>query len=479
MLLWQRLSLILLVALTVLCGLVLYSKSQLHAAASGKKGRVRRRTTAGPKIHACLCSDDKDLRPAAAAIRSASNSAADPARLVFHFITTKDLAPRAKSLFKEYLEGVKVEVHYDVDLQVKIESLISFRRTSKARRVLASPFNFAPFYLDEYIRRKVKPHRLIYLDTDTLVLGDLAELHDMDLQGHPCAAVKYCLQRWEDYIDFAVLNELGFDGYDPKQCIANRGVFVIDVATWRQENITGKIEDWMGLYRRAKSDLWFGGMSQPPWLLAMNGNFMSIGDEWNCNSLGRDSMSMWESIALRKNGFDHKALRQLEVKFGSYGSIMPYVVTCSDTAKLLHYNGEMKPWVADRLKRTPPACAAPRSLAQDDWAWSASIRLFCEDVRYVRCEAIWSLFMTQEAGCALQDLDSEWAEEDRRWAEQKKEDQDKLEKERKDKEKKQGDEQPKEEEKPAQEEPKEPKKSKKAKKSSRSEDVQEQTEDEG
>merc|ERR1712217_887321 len=329
----------------------------------------------------------------------------------------------------------------DVQMDSQLSKFISWRKSSKSRRVLSSPYNFAPFYLDDYLSdmrtgKRFSGQRLIYLDTDTLILGDLAELYDMDLKGHPCAAVQYCLQRFEDYINFEVLAELGFaNTYDPKMCIANRGILIIDVPVWKQKNITKKIEDWMYRYKAAERDLWLGGMSQPPWLLAMNGDYLELGEEWNCNSLGRDQMSMWESITLRKNGFDHKALRGLNVKYGAYGSIQPYIVTCSNSAKLLHYNGEMKPWVADRLRRQSPACSLPKSV-DHKWAWQRTVRIYCDDVTFISCSELWSLFITSRAVGALKDLDSEWIEEERRWADQKREDRERAEKERKDKEKK-------------------------------------------
>jgi len=397
--------------------------------------RRLRADTSAPLIHVALCSDDKDLRPAAVAIRSAAVSAADPDRLVFHFVTTPDFADQARLLFADHVPGLRIEVHHSATLDAHLADMISWRRSSKSRRVLSSVFNFAPFYLAEYLSdaaagKRFKADRIIYLDTDTLILGDLGELSDMDLRGHPCAAVQYCLQRFEDYISFEVLETLGFGGvYDPKSCIANRGLFVIDVPIWKQKNITGKIEGWMQRYRQAEKDLWFGGMSQPPWLLAMNGDYLELGDEWNCNSLGRDRMSMWESVALRKSGFDHKALRDLGAKFGSYGSIQPYIVTCSANAKMLHYNGEMKPWVADRLKRQSPFCAKPRSFPHE-WSQPITVRVFCDTVTFITCSELWGTFITPRAIEALRDLESEWAEEELRWADQKIEDRQKADKER-------------------------------------------------
>jgi len=378
------------------------------------------------------------------AIRSAAVSATDPERLIFHFITTPEFADSARQLFKEHVPGVRIEVHTNAKLDERLRGLISWRKSSKSRRVLSSPFNFAPFYLDEYLTSEgqaLNTRRLIYLDTDTLILGDLADLSDMDVQGHSCAAVPYCLQRFEDYINFDVLTELGFEKvYDPKACIANRGLLVIDVPTWKAKGLTKKIEDWMRRYATADKDLWFGGMSQPPWLLAMNGDFFALGEEWNCNSLGRDTMSMWESISLRKSGFDHKALRVLDVKYGAYGGISPYIVTCSSSAKLLHYNGEMKPWVADRLRRQSPHCSLPKSI-DHKWSWNRTVRIFCDDVTFVSCSELWSLFISQRSVGHLKDIDSEWMEEERKWLEQKKEDRETAVKKRKENEKKVKDEQ--------------------------------------
>lgn len=377
----------------------------------------------GSPVHVCLCSDDRDLRPAAVAIRSAFTAAREPQRLIFHFITVEKFAPTAESLFREILPDIRIEVHHNSTLDKTIRSMIVWRRTARARRVLTSPFNFAPFYLPQYIQLQTPASRLIYLDTDTLVLGDLAELDGMDMLGHPCAATPFCLQRMEDFMNFDVLTKLGFGKvYDPKSCIANRGLLVVNVPVWEQKGITQKIEQWMERFNSSEKDLWTGGMSQPPWLLAVNGDYLALGDEWNCNSLGRSGMSMWESIALRKTGFDHDALSALEVEYGGYGSISPYLVTCSANAKLLHYNGEMKPWVSDRLRRKPPMCTKPRNVAHNKWSWSRRVQIYCDEVEFVHCPEIWHLFVSEKAKNALRHTDSEWVEEELRWLEQKQDD---------------------------------------------------------
>mmetsp|Transcript_27377 Transcript_27377/g.61583 ORF Transcript_27377/g.61583 Transcript_27377/m.61583 type:complete len:613 (+) Transcript_27377:59-1897(+) len=427
----------------LVCGWLLLIKSHLHAPSfHGEAAGVRGKGTLLPQVHICLCSDDTDLRPAAVAMRSVVAGAANPERLVFHFITAPQYSTLFSDLFQQHLPGVNIEVHHDAVLQKKIAGLIHFRKSSRARRSLASPFNFAPFYLQEFLGgrssgRRLNAQRLIYLDTDTVIQGDIAEFRDMDLQGHSCAAVKYCLQHFEDYISFEQLRELGLDQmYNPKSCIANRGILVIDVAKWNAQNITGKIEEWMHRYRIAQSDLWFSGMSQPPWLLAVNGDYLELGDEWNCNGLGRHTMSMWESTSFRKNGMDHKALKQLGVDYGDYGSITPYVVTCSGTGKLLHYNGLLKPWLLDVYGKRGPVCQVPQRHVSRHWKWNATVRIYCDDVMFVSCSEVWSMYISYETACALKDFDKEWREDEDRWQKGKRDDLRDREKERKDREKK-------------------------------------------
>ncbi|CAJ1406492.1 unnamed protein product, partial [Effrenium voratum] len=300
-------------------------------------------------VHLCICSDDPDFRPTVVAIRSAVAASQQAERFVFHFITTTELAVRFSKVAKLQLPGIRIEVHADEALEMAIQGRIEFRPSS-GRKNLASAFNFAPFYLPNFLAASYtfssQSRRLLYMDADIVILADLAELYDMDMQGRPCAAVPYCNQKLSTYINFKLLKELGHEGIDPDACIANRGLLLIDVRAWASMRLTESIEGWLEQYRTAEDDLWVGGMSQPPWLLAINGNYTHLADDWNCNSLGRHSMGASEVKELRALGFMDEHLEVLRVESTSWG-IVPYVVVCSNSAKLLHYNGAMKPWLLD------------------------------------------------------------------------------------------------------------------------------------
>merc|ERR1712187_394489 len=165
-------------------------------------------------------------------------------------------------------------------------------------------------------------------------------------------------------------------------------------------------------------DLWYGGMAQPPWLLAMNGDYLELGDEWNCNSLGRASMSLKESQALRKDGIDRHSLWALGTTLSEYGAFSPYIVTCSRTAKLLHFNGAMKPWLADRYGKRGPVCSVPKSKSEHKWDWTRIVTIFCDRLTFVTCADLWSTYITKAESCALQDFDKGWREEEESWREQ-------------------------------------------------------------
>ncbi|CAE7583386.1 GATL4 [Symbiodinium natans] len=242
--------------------------------------------TLGPSpirtVHLCICSDDPDFRPAVVAIRSAVASSEQSHRFVFHFVTTPELSTRFLAVAKLQLPGIRLEVHADEELQEAIQSRILFRKGA-GRRVLASPFNFAPFYLPSFLLASsqtfhARTERLIYFDADIVILGDLAQLFDMNMHGKVCAAVPYCHQQLKTYINFEVLHSLGYEGIDPDSCIANRGLLLVDVVAWKSMKITESIENWLDVYRSSEIDLWVGGMSQPPWLLAMNGNYTRLSD---------------------------------------------------------------------------------------------------------------------------------------------------------------------------------------------------------
>ncbi|CAJ1402973.1 unnamed protein product [Effrenium voratum] len=351
-------------------------------------------------VHVCFCSDDTDWRPVAAAINSTLQNAKRPEKLIFHLITSPELAEVVGQVLKEVLPVLRrqLQVHSSVSLQKRIKGQISYRKSSGARKGLASAFNFAPFYLEEFLAQSdhALPKRLVYLDTDVLLLGDVERLATAQLHGLPAAAVEDCSQHFDIYIDFGEMAGLG-TGVDPKECVFNRGIFVMDVLEWKKRQITRDIERWMAKYRESKKDIYKFGMSQPPWLLALHGKYHQLGAEWNCRGLGREALSLQELKALKAElKLSFKELQKVGAR-AMGDQAQPYIASCSDDAEVLHFNGKLKPWRSNRWVRRQPS---PMCMVKAE-AFPSLPRKSVAGKTFVRCADIWSNFLSPEAAQLL------------------------------------------------------------------------------
>lgn len=77
--------------------------------------------------------------------------------------------------------------------------------------------------------------RSIYLDADTMVLGDLGQLWDVDLAGHPVGAVVDFLPTAAD----AIVDHGRF-GMSADTPYLNSGVLLVDLDRWRRLDIGGR-----------------------------------------------------------------------------------------------------------------------------------------------------------------------------------------------------------------------------------------------
>ncbi len=131
--------------------------------------------------------------------------------------------------------------------------------------------------------------KVIYLDVDTLVLGDLAELYKTPLEGKCVAAA---VGRSTDRADhpWGILNykELGIP---PETPYFNAGVMVMDLEAWREEKLAQKCME----YAANHSDLCiFWDQTVMNTLLA--GNFVSLEGKWNQQFNGPDKFYSKEGI---------------------------------------------------------------------------------------------------------------------------------------------------------------------------------------
>lgn len=377
-------------------------------------------------IHICMCTDDTDMRGLVVAMKTAVAAAYDPSKLHFHVVTSVEVAPLYEGLLQLHLPHIDVKVHSAKTLQQRLSSLHVFKKNGGVRDSLSSIFNLAPFYLHEFVELPSHIKRLIYLDTDVVVLSDLSEMLAVDMQGKSMAVVKDCLTKKEHVFDMGLIQRSNFSkSIDQSACTHQRGVFVLDIKAWKEEKLWEQIELWMHRYRDYKEPIWYGeqGLTQPSWLAATSSaTFAELDPKWNCFNLGKEVMPLEAAAAIRKMGFDHTTLAELGVQINTkLGKLRPFINRCSANAAILHFSGELKPWLQHVWQRKggskPPICEVeqfPSGL--ESRAWQKKSHVQCEPKYFVFCHNLWEMHISSTENCVFRDVEKEWRGDENSWA---------------------------------------------------------------
>ncbi|KZV47368.1 putative galacturonosyltransferase-like 7-like [Dorcoceras hygrometricum] len=213
----------------------------------------------------------------------------------------------------EYLRGVRStfpELRFRVYYfdPERVRGLIS----SSVRQALEQPLNYARNYLAELLEPCVK--RVIYLDSDLVVVDDISKLWKTSLGRKTIGAPEYCHANFTRYFTSHFWSGFAgvFSGRRP--CYFNTGVMAIDLANWRRLGYTHLIERWMEIQKTSTHRIYELG-SLPPYLLVFAGKVAPIDHRWNQHGLGGDNVR------------------------GSCRDLHPGPVS------LLHWSGSGKPWL--------------------------------------------------------------------------------------------------------------------------------------
>ncbi|MCO5610169.1 hypothetical protein L7F22_064404 [Adiantum nelumboides] len=278
-------------------------------------------------IHVAMTLDATYIRGSVAAIFSIVQHSVCPENVVFHFLASDSKAELAQ-IIRLTFPYLKFKVyHFDV-------SLVKDKISASIRAALEQPLNYARSYLAEILPSCVK--RVIYLDSDVVLIDDISRLWATNLDGHPLGAPEYCHANFTLYFTDAFWTDATlsavFEGRNP--CYFNTGVMVMDLDMWRFWGYTKAIEDWMEVQKSVRI---YELGSLPPFLLVFAGDVQPIEHQWNQHGLGGDNFE------------------------GLCRTLHPGPVS------LLHWSGKGKPWV--RLGSGRP-CAldslwAPYDLVSD------------------------------------------------------------------------------------------------------------------
>ncbi|XP_027358126.1 probable galacturonosyltransferase 9 [Abrus precatorius] len=266
-------------------------------------------------------------------VRSVVKNAIEPWKHVFHIVTNRMNVAAMKVWFKmrpveggAFLEVKSVEEftflnssYVPVLRQLeseKMQQLLFEKQAENAANDANLKFRNAKylsmldhlrFYLPEMYPNL---HRILLLDDDVVVQKDLTGLWKIDLDGKVNGAVEICFgsfHRYAQYMNFS--HPLIKDSFNPKSCAWTYGVNIFNLDAWRREKCTDNYHYWQN--KNEDQTLWKSG-TLPPGLITFYSSTKSLDKSWHVHGLGYNpSISMYEI----------------------------------NNAAVIHYNGNMKPWL--------------------------------------------------------------------------------------------------------------------------------------
>ncbi|PKA48600.1 putative galacturonosyltransferase-like 4 [Apostasia shenzhenica] len=281
------------------------------------------------RVDIAMTLDANYLRGTMAAVFSILQHTSCPEDVSFHLIAARsepDILGTIRSTFP----------FLDLRLYRFDSGRVRGRISRSIRQALDQPLNYARIYLADILPPEVS--RIIYLDSDVIVVDDIRSLWNVDLDEKVVGAPEYCHANFAKYFTDAFWADPAlartFEGRRP--CYFNTGVMVMDVQRWRSGGYTRVVEDWMAVQKQRR--IYHLG-SLPPFLLVLAGNIKAVDHRWNQHGLGGDNLE------------------------GRCRSLHPGPIS------LLHWSGKGKPWL--RLDSRKP-CAVDHLWAPYDLYKSSS-----------------------------------------------------------------------------------------------------------
>ncbi|KAJ7296180.1 hypothetical protein O6H91_Y139300 [Diphasiastrum complanatum] len=179
-----------------------------------------------------------------------------------------------------------------------------------------SMLNHLRFYLPQIYP---KLNKILFLDDDIVVQKDLTRLWSVDLHGKVNGAVETCgasFHRFDKYLNFS--NPHIARNFDPNACGWAYGMNVFDLDEWKRQDITGIYHKWQNL--NEERNLWKLG-TLPPGLITFYNLTYPLDKSWHVLGLGYNP-----------------SVDRIDI----------------DGAAVIHYNGNLKPWLEIGLARYKP-----------------------------------------------------------------------------------------------------------------------------
>lgn len=285
--------------------------------------------------HFCIFSDN--VLATSVAVNSTISNADHPKQLVFHIVTNGITYNAMQAWFlSNDFKGSTIEVQnieefswLNASYAPIVKQLVDAERAYyfteyqdlKDQPKLQNPkylslLNHLRFYIPQIYPQLEK---IVFLDDDVVVQKDLTSLFSLDLHENVNGAVETCLEafhRYYKYLNFS--NSIISSKFDPQACGWAFGMNVFDLIAWRKANVTALYHYWQK--QNADGTLWKLG-TLPAGLLTFYGLTEPLDRRWHVLGLGYDL------------NIDSRLI---------------------ESAAVIHFNGNMKPWLKLAIGRYKP-----------------------------------------------------------------------------------------------------------------------------
>ncbi|CAL9245571.1 unnamed protein product [Arabidopsis halleri] len=288
--------------------------------------------------HYALFSDN--VLAASVVVNSTIMNAKDPSKHVFHLVTDKLnfgamnmwflLNPPGKAtihvenvdefkwlnssycpVLRQLESAAMREYYFKADHPTSGSSNLKYRNPK-----YLSMLNHLRFYLPEVYP---KLNKILFLDDDIIVQKDLTPLWEVNLNGKVNGAVETCgesFHRFDKYLNFS--NPHIARNFNPNACGWAYGMNMFDLKEWKKRDITGIYHKWQNM--NENRTLWKLG-TLPPGLITFYGLTHPLNKAWHVLGLGYNP------------SIDRKDI---------------------ENAAVVHYNGNMKPWLELAMSKYRP-----------------------------------------------------------------------------------------------------------------------------
>ncbi|WAL58246.1 glycosyltransferase family 8 protein [Thermocoleostomius sinensis] len=272
-------------------------------------------------IYLACAADDFYAMPLGVTICSAVSNLSKHYRVVL-YVLDGGIHRVNKLKLMESLDQARVEIHWLRPSSSQIEQI--YYQSKNSYPISA----YLRLLLPEILPRQVE--KVIYLDTDVIVKGDLKELWEIEVENYALLAVQDAVHRFLHQAQHLKHLDLTAMGISAEHKYLNSGVLVINLQRWRTDRIANQVIDFLAHHPELPYP------DQDGINLILAGEWKELHPLWNQVHV-LHLFSAWHESPYSQDWFDEAVKHPAIIHFT--GRPKPWISNCTHPQKgaFLHY----------------------------------------------------------------------------------------------------------------------------------------------